>query len=121
MVASHRIKFRLSSCSQFLENCQRGEMRRGGTGNQYFAVDQLSFGLAAVLPIESFNSTRSIDQFLLAGEERMAVGAYLKPDLGLCRPGLPGFTTRAVHGGVHIFWMNIGLHCSGYSCCKFSN
>ena len=95
-------------------------MRRGGTGNQYWAVDQLSFGLAAVFPIESFNSTGSVDQFLLSGEERMAVGTYFKPDLGLGRPRLPGFATRAVDSGVHVFGMNIGLHCSGYSCCKFS-
>jgi hypothetical protein len=56
-------------------------VRPGGTGNQYSAVDQLSFGLAAVLAIESFNAARSVDQFLLAGKERVAAGTYFKPDL----------------------------------------
>jgi len=48
-------------------------MRPGGTGNQYSAVDQLSFGLAAVLSVESFNSAGSVYEFLLAGKERVAV------------------------------------------------
>lgn len=120
MVASHRIKFRFHLARSSLRTVSEVNAR-GGTSNQYSAVEQLRFGLAAVLPIESFDSTGCVDQFLLSGEEGVAVGTYFKPDLGLGRPRLPGFATRAVDGGVHIFGMNIGLHCSSYSCCKFSN
>jgi hypothetical protein len=42
-------------------------------GNQYSTVDQLSFGLAAVLAIEPFDAAGGVHEFLLAGEERMAV------------------------------------------------
>ena len=42
-------------------------------GNQYRIVDQLSFGLAAVLAIEAFNPAGGVYELLLAGEERMAM------------------------------------------------
>ena len=89
-------------------------MRPGGPGNQYCVVDQLSFGLTAVFAIEPFDAARSVDQLLLAGEERMAIGTYLEPDLRLCRPGLPRLAACAMHGRVHVLWMNIRLHFRGY-------
>ena len=50
-----------------------GRMRPGGPGNHFWIVDQLSFGLAAVLPIEAFNAPGGVDKLLLAGKERVAI------------------------------------------------
>jgi hypothetical protein len=48
-------------------------MRPGGPGNHDCAVEQLSFGLSAVLAIKAFYATGGINQFLFSGEERVAV------------------------------------------------
>src|SRR6185436_20702324 len=95
-----------------------GRTRPGGPGNHYCVVDQLSFCFTAVLTIKSFDAAGGIDELLLAGEERMAIGTYFKPDFRLCRSSLPRFTAGAVHGRVHVFGMNVWLHVRGYSCCE---
>jgi hypothetical protein len=82
MVASYRIEFRVELARSSWRIVSKVNAT-GGTGNQHWAMDKLSFGLTAVLSIESFNSARSVDQFLLAGKERMAARTYFKPDLGL--------------------------------------
>jgi hypothetical protein len=96
-----------------------GRIRPGGPGNHYWIVDQLSFCLTAVLPVESLDAAGGVDKLLLAGEERVAIRADLKPDFRLRRPSLPRFTAGAMHGRIHIFWMNVRLHVRGYSCCEF--
>ena len=94
-------------------------MRPGGPGNHYCVVDQLSFGLAAVLPIEAFNASGGVDKLLLAGKERVAIGTDLEPNFRFGRSRLPRLTAGAVHRRVHVFWMNVRLHVRGYSCCDF--
>jgi hypothetical protein len=91
-------------------------MRPGGPGNQYNTVNQLSFGLAAVLAVESFDAAGGVDQLLLAREKRVATGTYLEPDLRLGRTRLPRLTARAVNVGGNVLWMNISLHFAGHSC-----
>lgn len=119
MVAGCRFDFSHSACSRFsIENSQRADAT-GRPGNHYCVVDQLSFCLTAVPAIEPFDAARSVDQLLLACEERMAIGTDLKPDLRLRRPCLPRLTAGAMHGRVHVFWVNISLHFLGYSCCEF--
>jgi hypothetical protein len=80
MVAGCRFVFR-SACSLTSETVSA--MRPGGPGNQYYTVDQLSFGLAAVLAVESFDASGGIHQLLLARKKRMTTGTYLEPYLGL--------------------------------------
>lgn len=46
-------------------------IRLGGPGNQYHTVSQLSFGLAAVLAVESFHAAGGVNQLLFAGEKRV--------------------------------------------------
>jgi|GEM_PF-4167601 len=95
-------------------------MRPGGPGNQDHTVNQLGFGLAAVLAVESFDATGGINQLLLAGEKRVTARTDLESDLRLGRTRLPRFTARTVNGGGNILWMNIRLHFAGHSCCEFS-
>lgn len=94
-------------------------MRPGGTGNQDHTVKQLSFGLATVLAVESFDAAGRVNQLLLAGEKRMTTGTDLQPDFRLRRTRLPRLTACAVNGGGNIFWMNIRLHFAAHSCCEF--
>ena len=91
-------------------------MRPGGPGNHYHTVNQLSFGLAAVLAVESFDAAGGVNQLLLAGEKRVTTGTYLKPDFRLGRTRLPGLTAGAVDGGGNVLWMYISLHFAGHSC-----
>ena len=88
---------RYPSCSPLLH--LRAVSRRGDRrpGNQYSVVDELSFGLATVLAIESLDAARRIDQLLLAREERVAVRADLKPNLRFGRARLPRLAARAMH------------------------
>ena len=88
-------------------------------GNQFLVVKRLSFGFATVFAVESLDSTGCIDELLLASKEGVAIGADFKPDFGLCGARLPGLATRAMHGRLHIFRMNIGLHFLDHSCQKF--
>jgi hypothetical protein len=94
-------------------------LRSATPGNQFPVVKRLSFGFATVLAIESLDSTGCIDELLLACEEGVAIGADFKPDFRLRGARLPGLAARAMHGRLHIFRMNIGLHFLGHSCQKF--
>ncbi len=82
-------------------------------------MKRLSFGFATVLAIESLDSTGCIDEFLLAGEEGMAIRADFKPDFRLRGARLPRLAARAMNGRLHVLGMNIRLHFLGHSCQKF--
>lgn len=90
-------------------------MQMSGPGNQDQTVYQLSFGLAAVLAVESFDAAGGVNQLLFAGEKRMTTGTYLQPNLRLRRTGLPRLTACAVNGGGNVLWMNIRLHFAAHS------
>lgn len=121
MVAGCRFifAFNLLTLPGQMRNNQQA-MRPGGPGNQDQTVNQLSFGLAAVLAVESFDAAGGVNQLLFAGEKGMTTGTYLEPDLRLRRPRLPRFTACAVNIGGNVLWMNIRLHFAAHSCCEFS-
>ena len=72
-------------------------------------------GLLALLRellAEALDATGRIDQALLAGEERMAVGAHVGMDLGDRRTRLERVAAGALRGGRVVRRMDIGFHGS---------
>lgn len=78
--------------------------RRGGLRMAHLL---LIFG---VLALESFDPARCIDQLLLTGEERMAIGAYVQVDLGLRRSGVEGLSAGAGDDRIDVVRMNTLSH-----------
>ena len=75
--------------------------------------------LLAIAAIESVNASRRVDQFLLAGKERMAGRANLDVQVFLAgRARLETFAAGAGYCDFLIFWMNSRFHFSFtyYSC-----
>ena len=66
--------------------------------------------LDAVLPVELIDTTAGIDQLLLAGVERVALGADLNRDVGLGGAGLNDGAASALDGGLLVFRMDSFLH-----------
>jgi hypothetical protein len=83
LVAECRFYFRINKLTILGMNRQLADAT-GRPGNQYWVVDKLSFGFTAVPAIESLDAAGSVYKFLLSCEERVATGAYLKPNLRLC-------------------------------------
>jgi hypothetical protein len=72
-----------------------------------------SFGLVGlgILAAETFDASGGIDQFLFAGEERMAVGADFYVDVALMSgAGHETVPARAHHTDLPVCRMDIGLH-----------
>src|SRR5215831_6777769 len=63
-----------------------------------------------VFSLESFDTAGRIDEFLLAGKERMAFRADFKMDFRFRRAGLKSFATGAFHDRVDIVRMDIRFH-----------
>ena len=61
--------------------------------------------------LETINTTASIYQLLLAGIERMALGADINLHLFLCRPGLKRLTAYAANHTLAVLGMDVFLHC----------
>src|SRR6185312_1198846 len=61
-------------------------------------------------PLEALDAAAGVHQLLLAGVERMALGADLHVQLRLRRPGLKLVPARAVHGGENVVGMDVRLH-----------
>ena len=59
---------------------------------------------------ETFNTTRCVNQFLLASKKRMALGAYFNSDIGLGRTNLYLVATRTPDAGIRIIRMNAVFH-----------
>jgi len=79
---------------------------RYGLDNQIFGEGPLSLlGLAAILPIEPLDSAGGVNEFLLAGKERMAARTYFQPYFGFGRSSLPGFSTGTVDGWFYVLGM----------------
>ena len=68
--------------------------------------------LDAVLLIELINTAAGINELLLAGVERMALGADLNGDAGTGRAGLDSCAASALDNGGLIIRMDSCLHCS---------
>jgi hypothetical protein len=72
--------------------------------------------LQAELLVEAFNTSASVNQLLLAGIERVTLGADFNSDILLSRPGLKHGTTSTANGGLLIIGMDSLLHvCSPLS------
>src|SRR5215203_3732540 len=61
-------------------------------------------------PLETLDATAGVHELLLAGVERMALGADLHVQLQLGRPGQKLVPARAVHRGENVFGMDFRLH-----------
>ena len=67
------------------------------------------FNIEALL--ETINTAARVNQLLLAGIERMALGADIHFHLFLCGAGFKCFTAYAANHALTILGMNIFLHC----------
>ena len=66
--------------------------------------------LGLVLLAEALDATSGVDQTLLAGVERVALGAHVRVDLGDRGARLERVAARALHAGGGVLGMDIGLH-----------
>ena len=73
-------------------------------------LSPLLVGARRISPSKPFDAAGSVNETLLAGEERMAVTANLDPNRGQRRPGLEGITAGALHRHDMIIGMNLSLH-----------
>jgi hypothetical protein len=64
----------------------------------------------SVLALESFDPASGIDQLLLAGEEWMALGAYVQVDLGLRRSGAERLSAGAGDNRVDVVRVDTVSH-----------
>ena len=64
----------------------------------------------SVLALETFDAAGCVDQLLLAGEERMAFGAYVQVDLGLRRSSVEGLSAGAGDDGINVIRMDTVSH-----------
>ena len=71
---------------------------------------QMRQKLQAVLLVELIHATAGIDELLLAGIERMALGADFNRDVLLGAAGLDHGTAGAADGGGFVIGMDSGLH-----------
>jgi len=65
---------------------------------------------AAVPALKAFDASCGVNQFLLAGEERMAIVADFQTRIRRCCVGLEGIATRAGYGHQVQLGMDIFLH-----------
>jgi hypothetical protein len=75
--------------------------RNGALLNGSFHVETL---------LEAVNASAGINQLLLAGKERVALGANFDLQLGLDRPRLKRLTAYATDDGLAIFGMDLFFH-----------
>ena len=83
-------------------------------GQLTFFARARSFG-AAVAFGEFLNPTGGVDEFLFAGEKRMAGRANTDSNVAPGRAGVVNRTARANHIGLVIFWVNACFHSSKMS------
>src|SRR5438067_896119 len=69
-----------------------------------------NFGIPPVLSFKSFHAAGRIDQFLLAGEERVAFGADFQVDFRFRRTRFEGFAASALDDGVDVVRMYVCFH-----------
>src|SRR3954471_16305069 len=67
--------------------------------------------------LEALDATARIDQLLLAGVERMAVGADLHVHVALRGTRHELVPAGAAHGGLCVFGMDLGLHSAYQDSC----
>ena len=67
--------------------------------------------LAELLP-EALHASGSVHEALLAGEERMALRAHVRMNLGLGRSSLERIAAGALHRRRMVLWMDVGFHAN---------
>jgi hypothetical protein len=68
--------------------------------------------LLAELLAEALHASGRIDEALLAGEERMALRADVRMNLGLSRSSLERIAAGALHSRRMVFGMDVGFHAN---------
>ena len=65
----------------------------------------------SVFALKTLHASGGVDKFLLSGEERMAIGTDVEPEVGFqCALGLPLGTAGTGHFSWFIFGMNTFFH-----------
>jgi hypothetical protein len=90
------------------------QKRSAAEGRPFFVTNRKGLSLF-VAAVEFVNTTGGIDEFLLAGEERMAFGADSNLGFGTGGFDVPNFTAGAGNDGVFVLRMNIFFHFKQYS------
>ena len=73
-------------------------------------VVQVSFLLQAESLVETVNTSTGVNQLLLAGIERVALGADFNTDVLLSRTGREDVTTGTANGSLFVVGMDTFLH-----------
>jgi hypothetical protein len=68
--------------------------------------------LLCVLSVKPFDAAGSVDQLLLAGEERVTFRTYFQVNLCFSRTGPECFTARALHHRINVVGVNVCFHLS---------
>ena len=76
----------------------------------HVSVVRFLFLLQAKTLVEAINTSTGVNQLLLAGIERVALGADLNTDLLLSGAGSKDVTTVAADGGLFVLGMDTFLH-----------
>ena len=87
------------------------QKRSAAEGRPFFVTNRKGLSLF-VAAVEFVNTTGGIDEFLLAGEERMAFGADSNLGFGTGGFDVPNFTAGAGDDGIFVLRMNIFFHLS---------
>lgn len=86
------------------------EDRGCGSGSRGGRRRLVQAGAQAVFSLKSFHAPGRIHQFLLAGEERMTLGADLQADVALGGTRLEGFPAGAGNRNLDVFRMDFRFH-----------
>ena len=73
-------------------------------------VVRIAFLLQVETLVEAINTSTGVNQLLLAGIERVALGADFHTDVLLGRTGSKGVTTGATDGGLFVLGMDAFSH-----------
>ena len=90
--------------------CGQRFRRKNTKKPHHVAVVRFSFLLQAKTLVEAINTSTGVNQLLLAGIERVALGADLNTDLLLSGAGSKDVTTVAADGGLFVVRMDTFLH-----------
>ena len=90
--------------------CGQSILQKKTKNPHHVAVVRISFLLQAKTLVEAINTSTGVNQLLLAGIERVALGADLNTDLLLSGAGSKDVTTVAADGGLFVLGMDTFLH-----------
>ena len=88
---------------------KKGLAERGRSGKPGKSVSKRQLRLL-VTAVEFVDTARRVDEFLLAGEKRVALRADTDLVLGAGGFDMPDFTARAGHDGIFVLRMDVLFH-----------